>query len=146
MTDVKYTAKLRDVNYMGSRLSERNKVWDRCKRPSRAPRHPKLDRLMRTWDPAIGFFEVPTTRSGARDLRKELTGTAKGVRNVPDDEGFVVVPLPHGWALALLYDEPGCLGLAGKVIAQFWPPEDAEEGDEKSALHRAPCLKEEVHP
>ena len=82
----------------------------------------KVDRLRASWDPAIGYFEVATTRHEAREIRRWLVGP-KGLKDIPQEACTIDLDLPHGWTLRLLYDEPSSsFSKAGGVVAVFIPP------------------------
>ena len=97
-------------------------IWLLLPRPRHFPEHPKLDRLLRSYDPRIGYFALPMMRRHACDLRKGLFGP-KGLRDVPRGEGVRIFDLPNGWMLRLTYDDPPeDWDEPGDVIAEFIPP------------------------
>jgi hypothetical protein len=102
-------------------------------RPYHFPEDPKLDRLLATYDPEIGYFSLSMKRRNARDLRKGLFG-AEGSMVVPDfaghlDEydGVMEFDLPKGWLLRLTYQLPPSRIKAGNVDAEFIPPKRGKE-------------------
>jgi hypothetical protein len=103
----------------------------------------KLERLLRTFDPAIGFFQVEMFRRNARDLRKWLTPFDFAA---PPDGGLVSIELPRGWELLLYYKEPGGPGIAGKVTAFFRPPKEGASQDEPSGSAAEPAIAAEGEP
>ena len=103
-------------------------IWTPLPRPVHFPQDPKLDRLLDSYDPEIGRFELQMKRRHARALRKGLFGP-KGLRRVPDrDGGSMEFDLPYGWALRLTYYAAGGYDFkrrrmkAGDVDAEFIPP------------------------
>jgi hypothetical protein len=97
----------------------------------------KLERLLRTFDPAIGFFQVEMFRRNARDLRKWLTPFDFAA---PSDGGLCSIELPRGWELILYYHAPGCPGVAGKVTAFFRPPKEGGSQEEPSGSGAEPVI------
>jgi hypothetical protein len=97
-------------------------IWQRLPRPRHFPEDPKLDRLVDSYNPKIGYFKLPMFRRNARDLRKGLFGP-KGLRDVPGDSGGVMeFDLPNGWTLRLMYHEKAYGWNASDVKAEFIPP------------------------
>src|ERR1700730_13945421 len=103
-------------------------IWMRLPRPRHFPEDPKLDRLLDSYDPTIGYFTLSLWRREARDLRKGLFG-AKGSRVVPefsgdldDYDGVMEFSLPNGWRLRLTYGPPPSRTKAGNVEAEVIPP------------------------
>jgi hypothetical protein len=92
------------------------------RRPSHRTGPEKVDQLRQSWNPAIGYFEVATTRHEAREIRRWLIGS-KGLKDIPQEACTIDLDLPHGWTLRLLYDEPSSsFSKAGGVVAVFIPP------------------------
>jgi hypothetical protein len=105
-----------------------SKQGEPIKRPDHFPQHWKLERLLKSYDPEIGYFELTMWRRQARDLRKWLFGP-KGSRIVPEFDGnlnhydaVMEFDLPRGWTLRLTYGAPSWEIEAGEVDAEFIPP------------------------
>jgi hypothetical protein len=49
-------------------------ILDRTGRLYHFPQHPKLERLLASYDPEIGYFKLTLWRRQARALRRELFG------------------------------------------------------------------------
>jgi hypothetical protein len=133
-------------------------IWQPLPRPRYFPEDPKLDRLLDSYDPKIGYFRLPMFRRNARDLRKGLFGP-KGLRDVPKDMGVRTFDLPDGWTLRLTYGErPDDWREAGDVVAEFIPPTMRKSGPistrrakgsgQEAPLHEGGALLAtgEVHP
>jgi hypothetical protein len=90
--------------------------------PRQFPYHVKLDRLIKTGDPEIGYFALATTRHEALCLWKALFGP-KGSRDTPKGAGARTRVLTNGWRVQFEYEEPGDIGRAGKATIEFYPPE-----------------------
>jgi hypothetical protein len=90
-------------------------------RPAHFPVDPRLEELLTSFAPDIGYFKLPMKRRSARDLRKGIFGP-QGLKNVPDCDGGVrEFDLPNGWMLRLTYYETYGVK-AGDVDAEFIPP------------------------
>jgi len=100
-------------------------IWKPLPRPAHFLEDPRLERLVASYDPAIGPFALSMKRRNARDLRKGIFGP-EGGRNVPGRYGGEMeFPLPRGWTLRLTYHET--FGIqAGDVDAEFIPPVSRE--------------------
>jgi hypothetical protein len=97
-------------------------IWQPLPRPRHFPEDPRLDRLLDSYAPKIGYFRLPMFRRNARDLRKGLFGP-KGLRDVPKDQGVRTFDLPDGWTLQLTYGERSDdWREAGDVVVEFIPP------------------------
>jgi len=104
-------------------------MMDRHGRPPNFPYNDKLEWLLLTWDPQIGYFKLEMKRRHARALRRHLFGP-KGVTIVPAYDGVMNFKLPNGWTLRLTYlgfDEMAEGYVAGDVDAEFIPPARREE-------------------
>jgi hypothetical protein len=106
-------------------------IFDRTRRLYHFPKDPRLDRLLASFDPEIGYFKLPMKRRNARDLRKGLFGSV-GLTDVPYAYGVRTYQLTGGWTLRLTYYVPpeGCRE-PGDVDAEFIPPWDPEERPER---------------
>jgi hypothetical protein len=107
----------------------RRKVATKRTRGRHFPDCWKLEKLLQTFDPAIGAFEIEMFRRNARDLRKWLEGPS-AFYDVPPGQGLYSIELPQGWELILYYHDPGPIGVAAKVTAYFRPPK--EEGSQEA--------------
>jgi hypothetical protein len=132
---------------MATRARRKEPITDRFGRPPNFPYDERLERLLLTYNPDIGYFELQLKRRNARDLRKELFGP-KGLRDVPDRYGDVMTfRLPNGWRLRLTYyeqeyDYETRHLAAGDVDAEFIPPPMRAEPPVKWPERSA----EEAHP
>src|SRR5437660_11173511 len=99
----------------------RRKVAAERTRGRHFPYDPKLEELLRTFDPAIGFFQVEMFRRNARDLRKWLCGP-EAIGDAPQfGRGLGSIELPRGWELLLYYWEPPGFRQPAKVTSFFRP-------------------------
>ena len=110
------------------------KIYESAGRRYHLPYHAKLERLLRSFDPEIGPFELSMERRHARDLRIWLFGPT-GSRVVPkrryleDYDGRMEFDLPNGWLLRFDYAPPAPAYVirASEVDAEFIPPTMREE-------------------
>ena len=109
---------------MAIKAPRRRPMMDRHGRPPNFPYNDKLEWLLLTWDPQIGYFKLSMKRRHARALRRHLLGP-KGITIAPSDYGVMKFRLDNGWTLRLRYlgfDELAEGYVAGDVDAEFIPP------------------------
>src|ERR1700738_615081 len=110
---------------MAIKTRRKQSTTDRHRRSANFPEDWRLKRLLRSYDPEIGYFKLKMKRRHARDLRRVLFGS-KGLLEGPDGEGRVMkFPPPKGWTLRLTYlefDEDARGYPTGDVDAEFIPP------------------------
>jgi hypothetical protein len=126
-------------------------VMARCKaaaekvRGRHFPYHYKLEKLLKTFDPAIGPFEMEMFRRNARDLRKWLEGPY-AIGDAPG-VGLRIIELPGGWELRLGYFPRRGLRDLGKVLAVFRPPvREGGSQPEPSGSAAEPAIAAEGEP
>jgi hypothetical protein len=108
-------------------VSATNASMLRSEWSGRLPYHEKLQHLLKTGDPGIGYFTVTMKRHEVQNLRKALFGP-KGSRDAPKGAGTRMLVHPNGWRVQLNYAERGrTFSDAGEAIAQFIPPASGEE-------------------
>jgi hypothetical protein len=115
---------------------------------TRGPHFPyyyKLEKLLSSFDPAIGPFQVEMFRRNARDLRKWLCGP-EAIGDAPPGAGLRVIKLPKGWELWLAYEEPPGFREPGKVTALFRPPKEEGAPEERSCSAEEPTIDAEGKP
>jgi hypothetical protein len=102
-------------------------IWKALLRP--LSNEPRLERLLKSYNPAVASLKLRLRRCDAFYLREGLFGP-EGLRNVPDrgSGGVMEFDLPNGWTLRLTYyakgefDSDGRRVKAGDVDAEFIPP------------------------
>jgi hypothetical protein len=115
-------------------------MMDRNGRPPNFPYNQKLERLLLTYDPEIGYLELEMKRRHARALRRWLFGP-NGVNIVPSDYGVMKFNLSKGWTLRLTFlghDElaEGYADLG--VDAEFIPPASGEKAPARATAEVRP--------
>jgi hypothetical protein len=125
-------------------------MTDRYGRPPNFPYGEKLEWLLLTYDPEIGYFKLAMKRRHARALRRVLFGP-KGLREAPDCcGGEMKFDLPKGWTLRLTYyctpdyEVEGGPVEAGDVDAEFIPPASGEKAPARQQEPARPTA--EVRP
>jgi hypothetical protein len=135
---------------MAIRARRKHPITNRYGGPSNFPEDERIESLLASnFEPDIGYFKVLMKRRHARDLRKVFFGP-KGSRIVPEFDGNLryydgemEFELPGGWLLHLTYLPPSPEIEAGDVVAEFIPPNRAEETAEPE--REAAGLAEEAH-
>jgi hypothetical protein len=81
----------------------------------------KLERLLRTFAPEIGYFEMEMNRRNVTALRKYFEGP-EAIDEVPSGSRLTGMHLPGSWNVFLCYSAPEGPGQDWKVDALFEPP------------------------